>query len=105
MPSPERTAGAGGLPGASPERASVQSKVTVTPVLFQPLALAAGVGDKLIVGGVLSILTTIVLVASTLPAKSVAEKLIVVMLSLLMVPAGELPWATVLAMFWAPLAL
>src|SRR5206468_1439407 len=68
-PSAESTVGDGGLPAAKPESASEHWNATVTSVLFQPFALAMGVGDPLIVGGVLSILTTTVLIASTFSAK------------------------------------
>jgi hypothetical protein len=42
-PSAVRTVGAGGLPGAKPERLSAHEKLTLTLVLFQPLAFGAGV--------------------------------------------------------------
>ena len=41
---------------ATPDSASVPVKVTVTSVLFQPLALAAGAGCAVMVGAVLSML-------------------------------------------------
>src|SRR5438067_3891740 len=42
---------------ATPERASLQLKLTVTSVLFQPLALAASERSAVMVGAVLSMLT------------------------------------------------
>src|SRR5581483_9918764 len=40
-PSEESTIGAGGEPGAKPDKRSVQAKLTVTSLLFQLLAFAA----------------------------------------------------------------
>jgi len=54
-PSAARTAGAVQL--AIPESASLPVNVTVTSVLFQPLAFAPGLALALAVGGVLSMLT------------------------------------------------
>jgi len=70
-PSPERTVGAGGLPGAKPERLSEHVKPTVTLVLFQPLAFGAGERAPVILGGVLSSLMVKVFAVSILPALSV----------------------------------
>ncbi len=61
----------GGLPAARPERVSAQVKLTVTSVLFQPFALAAGVRLPLIVGGVLSIFTAREVNVAVFPALSV----------------------------------
>ena len=52
-----------------PDTASAHANVTVTSVLFQPLAFASGDCVWLIVGGVLSIFTWIVCAVSTLPAR------------------------------------
>src|SRR4051794_30192479 len=49
---------------------SAQAKVTVTSVLFQPLALAAGARLPPIVGAVRSILTGALVVVVQLPARS-----------------------------------
>src|SRR5207247_642969 len=50
---------------------SAQVKFTVTSVLFQPLALAAGVRPPVIAGLVLSIFTVTLAIALVLPALSV----------------------------------
>src|SRR5436190_7100323 len=63
----------GPLQLATPERLSLQVNITVTLVLFQPLALAAGAWLWLMVGEVLSILTCAVFAASTLPALSTLQ--------------------------------
>jgi hypothetical protein len=57
------------------ESASFPVKVTVTLVLFQPFALAAGVGVALAVGAVLSMLIPLTVVLAVLPALSVAAPL------------------------------
>src|SRR3989449_7296387 len=59
---------------AIPERRSEQRKLAVTSLLFQPLALAAGLRLPLIVGAVLSMLTLPVALA-LLPALSGAGAL------------------------------
>ncbi len=46
-PSLESTVSVGGLPAASPERESAQVKLTVTFVLFQPLAFGPGFANRL----------------------------------------------------------
>ena len=56
---------------ATPDRPSEQVNATVTLLLFQPAALAAGVAVELMVGAVLSILTVSVALA-VFPALSVA---------------------------------
>src|SRR6266545_2754296 len=58
---------------ATPDWVSEQVKVTVTAPLFQPLALAVGARSWLMVGGVLTILASRVLAASTLPALSTLQ--------------------------------
>ena len=54
-----------------PERESVQAKLTVTLLLFQPAELGAGRTPAAIAGGVLSMLTLTVIVA-VFPALFVA---------------------------------
>ena len=54
---------------ATPDRASVQEKLTVTGELFQPAKLGAGLWLALMVGGVLSILIGMLELAE-LPARS-----------------------------------
>jgi hypothetical protein len=62
----------GGLPAANPERPSVQAKLTVTFVLFQPNEFAAGVRLPVILGPVLSMLIPVLVTGSlTFPATSV----------------------------------
>ncbi len=56
---------------STPERVSVAVKCTVTSLLFQPLLLGEGLHEALIVGGVLSRLTTGEVKVSLLPALSV----------------------------------
>src|SRR5947209_4941412 len=58
---------------ATPDRLSEQVKDTVTLLLFQPAAFAAGLAVALIVGAVLSILTVSVALA-LFPALSVAVR-------------------------------
>ena len=55
---------------AMPDKVSLQLKLTVTFVLFQPFALACGLEDAVMVGRVLSMLTVRVFVVSMLPALS-----------------------------------
>src|SRR5512133_3141309 len=55
---------------AIPERASAHWNVSVTPLLFQPLAFAAGTWLWPMVGGVWSIRTLILWCASSFPALS-----------------------------------
>src|SRR5437660_173540 len=56
---------------ATPESASLQVKLTVTSVLFQPLALGAGLGEALMLGAVLSMLMPLTAAAAVFPALSV----------------------------------
>src|SRR5947207_59984 len=70
-PAPSAVSVTGGVSEAMPEVGSAAVKVTVTSVLFQPKAFAAGDREPVIIGGVSSTLTVSVLVASTLPALSV----------------------------------
>ena len=56
---------------ATPDTRSVAPKLTVTGVLFQPLALGSGERLHAISGGVWSIMIWMVFAASTLPATSV----------------------------------
>ena len=67
----ERIVGAGGLPAARPERLSAHWKLTVTFVLFQPLAFGAGVRAGVTVGGVLSMLIALTVAEAEFPATSV----------------------------------
>ena len=53
------------------DRLSVPVKLTVTFVLFQPLAFGAGKTDTLATGGVLSILMPVCVSWTVLPARSV----------------------------------
>lgn len=62
-----------GYPGATPERLSVQVKLTVTLVLFHPAALGAGVRETTMDGGVASRLIVTVLKRDS-PAPFVAEQ-------------------------------
>jgi len=55
----------------TPDVKSVQVKLAVTLVLFQPLVLATGLREPVIVGGVLSIFTAGEVNVSELPATSV----------------------------------
>src|SRR5438132_1491560 len=73
---------------------SVQLKLTVTSVLFQPLALGAGLREAVITGGVLSIWTARVLGASWFPALSVAEYVRVVVPSTETATTALLPFTT-----------
>src|SRR4030042_34860 len=57
----------GSVTASTPDRLSEALKVTVTSVLFQPLALGSGEAEAVIVGGVLSMLTVAEAVAA-LPA-------------------------------------
>src|SRR5947209_6333435 len=56
---------------ATPESASLHVKLTVTSVLFQPLAFAAELGEALIVGSVLSMLMPVTAPNAVFPALSV----------------------------------
>ena len=69
-PSLDRIVGEGGLPAANPDSESLQVKLTVTSLLFQPLAFAAGEGDPLMLGSVLSIFTAGEVKVAVFPAKS-----------------------------------
>lgn len=89
--------GAGGLPKANPEKLSVQVKLTVIFVLFQPFAFGAGARAAVMFGGVLSILTVRVFADSRLPASSVAKKVIILIPSVEIVSEAELPVIAVLA--------
>src|SRR6266536_4406229 len=57
-----------------PDRLSLPAKVTVTFVLFHPLAFAAGDGVAVALGGVLSMLTLLMVALAELPALSVTVK-------------------------------
>ena len=59
---------------ARPDSASEQVKLTVTLVLFQPLPLAAGLWDAVILGAVLSMLMPPTVAEAVLPALSVAVR-------------------------------
>ena len=59
---------------AIPERPSEVLKLTVTLVLFHPLALGAGVATAAMSGGVLSILTPLTVADAELPARSETVK-------------------------------
>src|SRR5206468_620114 len=72
-PSPLLTMGAVQLP--IPDKLSVPPKLTVTSVLFQPYAFAAGSRDGVAVGAVLSIFTAAVGKTALLPALSVTVTL------------------------------
>src|SRR5262249_52394933 len=104
-PSEERVVGVGGLPAAKPDTLSEHWKLTVTGVLFQPLAFGAGVRSGVIVGGVWSTLTVNVFAGSVLPALSALRNVIVVMPSVLIVKDVEPPGAIVVDMASAPAAL
>src|SRR5712691_2737017 len=67
-PSMRTAAGSGQL--ATPDRLSLQVKLTVTSVLFQPFAFGAGLRAAVIVGGVLSILTAGEVKVALFPARS-----------------------------------
>ena len=81
---------------AMPETVSAQTNVTVTLVLFQPAALASGDCVWLIVGGVWSILTWMLLCVvpvanSSLPALSTLQNVRVCMPSpLMLIPVAAL---------------
>ena len=76
-----------------PEPTSVQLNVTVTAVLFQPAPLAAGVCAPVIVGAIVSMRTTIDVLAG-LPARSVTVRATVVIPSALtFTSAGQSPGA------------
>lgn len=79
-PSPVKVVGPEQL--AIPEPVSSHSKLTVTPVLFQPLALASGVRDPTIVGLVVSC-TVIWTVSVAVSSPSLTVSVIV------WVPAGS----------------
>src|SRR4030042_1429384 len=65
-----------GVTAATPDNTSLAVKLTMTSLLFQPLALAPGVREPLILGFVLSMLMLLILVkADVLPALSVAVPL------------------------------
>src|SRR5688500_11475696 len=70
-PAPSPLSACGAVHDATPERASVQVKLTVTVPLFQPFALAAGNGLPVMPGAVRSILTVPEADALALPATSV----------------------------------
>ena len=55
---------------ATPERESLQMKLTITVELLQPLAFGVGKGFAVIAGGVLSMFN-VTLVVAVLPALSV----------------------------------
>src|SRR5437667_3747001 len=54
-----------------PERVSLHSKCTVTSTLFHPFALGPGDREPLMVGGVLSMLISVTVFETVLPAPSV----------------------------------
>src|SRR5438105_4211136 len=76
-PCVEIVVGAGGLPAASPDTASVHTNVTVTGEAFHPFASGGGVRVAVIVGPVLSTRTVIVFGASALPATSTPKNVMV----------------------------
>jgi hypothetical protein len=104
-PSVARTVGAGGLPAASPERLSAHEKLTVTLVLFQPFALAAGAREPVIDCGVLSIRIVNVFTASRLPALSMLKNVITVIPSVPITKEARLPLTVVLGIVCAPALL
>ena len=61
---------------AMSESVSVPAKVTVTSVLFQPAAFAAGDGVAVTLGAVLSMLTPDTVAEALLPARSVTVKVV-----------------------------
>ena len=61
---------------AMSESVSVPAKVTVTSVLFQPAAFAAGDGVAVTLGAVLSMLTSDTLAEALLPARSVTVNVV-----------------------------
>src|SRR4051794_27230687 len=67
----DNVTGAVRLPGATSDSASLAEKVTVTGLLFQPAALAAGEGEAITTGAVLSMFTVRLAVA-VFPDLSVA---------------------------------
>src|SRR5579864_9285588 len=69
-PSEATNCGVGHL--ATPDKLSVQLKVTVTLALFQPAPLGDGAAVAVTTGGVLSIFSVVVETAEVLPAWSVA---------------------------------
>src|SRR5262249_47281538 len=77
-----------------PLPASAQLKLTVTLVLFHPVALGAGERLPVMTGLVLSIWTVRVLEASWFPALSVAKYVRVVLPSTVIVTAALLPVTT-----------
>jgi hypothetical protein len=58
---------------STPDSESEHEKLTVTSVLFQPFAFAAGDCDALTVGAVLSILMLLCVALAELPALSVQD--------------------------------
>ncbi len=68
-PSPVRAVGA--LYVFTPDRRSVQTNVTVTVPLFQPLAFAPGEREPVMLGGVVSTLTPATVAVAMFPALSV----------------------------------
>src|SRR4051794_27702820 len=69
-PSASSVTGAPMLPDATPDRASVAAKVTITGPLFQPAAFAVGAASAVTIGAVLSMLT-VTLAVAVFPAWSV----------------------------------
>src|SRR5205807_5468755 len=88
---------AAGQAVARPLPLSAQLKLTVTALLFQPLALAAGVRLPLMVGGVWSTLRVRLWLPSTLPATSTDQYATVQVPSLNGI-AAEYAWVAPLLM-------
>src|SRR5882724_4459274 len=101
-PSEASRVGNEGDPGATPDKESTQLKLTVTSLLFHPLAFGAGVANPAMAGAVLSIMTLTVFTVSAFSAKSVPKKAPVVIPSLLTAKEVEALGETVLPTVWAP---
>jgi hypothetical protein len=69
-PAPSEASGTGAVHPAIPDRLSLPAKLTVTVVLFQPAALAAGAALPDAVGGVLSTLMPMTVYVAEFPATS-----------------------------------
>jgi len=86
------------------ESVSEHDQLTVTSSLFHPAPFATVLVVNVIVGGVLSILIVLVCVASVFPALSLAEKLMVVVPSVVIENDALLPETVVDPIVCAPLA-
>jgi hypothetical protein len=69
-PAPSEGSGTGAVHPARPDRLSLPVKLTVTVVLFQPAAFAAGAALPFAVGGVLSMLMPPMVYVAEFPAAS-----------------------------------